>query len=82
MFATLLARRAWNIRKSTPRINNERKCLRRCSDPNPRSVIPVRDEIVVEGHASGGGGVGLRSLEVATGVRESSGRIGSGKSEG
>ena len=42
MFATLLARRAWNIRKSTPRINNERKCLRRCSDPNPRSVIPKR----------------------------------------
>ena len=44
--------------------------------------VPVRDEIVVEGHASGGGGVGLRSLEVATGAGESSGRIGSGKSEG
>lgn len=39
--ATLFARRARNIRNSTPRINNESKHLRRSTDPKPRCVIPT-----------------------------------------
>ena len=40
--ATLFACGARNIRNSAPRINNERKHLRRSPDPKPRRVIPKK----------------------------------------
>lgn len=52
MIATVMTIRTRHIGDSTPCINNQRKLLRRSSDVKPRRIIPVREEIIEEIHAS------------------------------
>lgn len=68
MLATLFASGARNIRNSAPSINDKRKHLRRCTDPKPRRVIPVEEEIVVKTHACVRVAFGLGSMELASGI--------------
>lgn len=75
MVATVLAGSARHIGNSTPRINNKRKSLRWSPDPEPRRVIPVEEEIVIEAHASIRVGVRVGSLEVPTRNGDASGDI-------
>lgn len=62
MPATLVAGRARHISDSTSGVNDQRKFLRRRSNPKPRSIVPVEKEIVVKRHMSIGA---LRSLEMS-----------------
>lgn len=75
MVATVLASSARHIGNSTPRINNKRKSLRWRPDPEPRRVIPVEEEIVIEAHASVRVGIRVGSLEVPTRNGDASGDI-------
>lgn len=52
MLATLFASRARNISNSTAGINYKSKSLRGCPDPQTSCIIPIKKEIVVEGHPS------------------------------
>lgn len=69
MLATLIASGTGDVGDRASGIDNERESLRRRPDPEPRSVIPVEKEIVVEAHASIGADFGGGSLEVATQIR-------------
>lgn len=82
MFATLIASGTGDVGDRASSIHNEGKLLRRRSDPEPRRVISVEEEVVEEAHASVGADFGAESLEVATKIRRRRrrhfGRIGRG----
>lgn len=71
MSATHFARSARHIGDSAPSIHNKRKSLRRRSDPKPRRIVPIAEEIVVESHAGVGAVEGLGPLEESTRIGRS-----------
>lgn len=61
MVAALLAGGAGNVGDGAPGVHDQRELLRRRPDVQPRRVIPVGEEIIVEAHA----GVGVVSIAEA-----------------
>lgn len=51
MVAALLARSAGHVGDGAPGVNDQRELLRGRPDVQPRRVVPVGEEIVVEAHA-------------------------------
>lgn len=51
MVATLLAGGAGHVGDGAPGVNDQRELLRGSPDVEPRRVVPVGEEIVVEAHA-------------------------------
>lgn len=54
MVAALLAGGAGHVGDGAPGVHDERELLRRRPDVQPRGVVPVGEEIVVEAHAGAG----------------------------
>lgn len=54
MVATLLAGGAGHVGDGAPGVDDQRELLRGRPDVQPRRVIPVGEEIVVEAHAGAG----------------------------